>query len=69
MVRKRRHKLWKIQQLLGEKEELDNQYLMRQFPVIQRLQFTKWPASQLFVFSVLPNPATLVRIFSVVFTI
>jgi hypothetical protein len=51
MVKKRRHKLWKITQLLGEKEELDNQYLMRQFPVIQRLQFTKWPAGELFVYS------------------
>jgi hypothetical protein len=52
MVKKRRHKLWKMAQLLGEKEELDNQYLMRQFPVIQRLHFTKWPFGKVFACSV-----------------
>ena len=33
MVKKRTHKIWKMEQLLGVKEELDNAYLLKQFPV------------------------------------
>jgi hypothetical protein len=43
LVRKRHLKQWKMAQVIGIKEELDNAYLMSQFPVLQRLQYTKWP--------------------------
>jgi len=46
-VRKRNFKRWKLQQVIGIKEELDNAYLSAQFPVLQRLQYTKWPPKKL----------------------
>lgn len=48
LVCKRKHKLMKLAQALGHKEELDNPYLLKQFPIIQRLQYTKWPPAVLF---------------------
>ena len=47
LVRKRNFKRWKLQQVIGIKEELDNAYLSAQFPVLQRLQYTKWPPKKL----------------------
>jgi hypothetical protein len=49
MVLRRRQKMQKLKELLGSREELDHAFLFTQFPVVQRMQFSKWPAWKVFL--------------------